>query len=256
MATVTQNARVPPQFDEAESESFEFLEPESDQQYVREQRTEVANNNAVQQQSPQKAKRSSALPPTVPLLPDDAQLAVRQRAPVIIVERQVQTNTLTNDGVSVSDRGSAGHASPMSQTVTTRTIATTAPDQATDLDGNVGQQTGTHTPGSPNSAWSDAVSHVVSLTLRFLLMAVIAFVTLVALNPPFLRATTDGSALAHESADLTRAAWWSAAAGGLFIALPYLWSVASSRFFPSDMLMATGITKPRRRSASRRTTKR
>jgi len=248
-----QRVAVAPQ-DEEESESFEFLEPESDQQYVREQRGSSDGN--AQPLTPQKVQRSAATQPTVALLPDDAQLAVRQRAPVIIVERQVQTNTIANDNGGALERDAGSHTPARSQTVTTRTIATAAQDQANDLDGNVAQYSGGQNSASPNSAWSDAVAHVVSLTLRFLLMSVVAFVVLVALNPPFLRSKSDSAALTHESADLTRAAWWSAAAGGLFITLPYLWSVVNSRFFPNDMLMATGITKPRRRSASRRSAKR
>jgi hypothetical protein len=98
--------------------------------------------------------------------------------------------------------------------------------------------------------WQCKISDAVSIVVRFVAMAVAVFVSLVLINPPFVQEPAqqqilDGGGgaanLERRPASLSRVAIWSGIAGAAFLLLPSIYNIVCSRFFPDDLLAATGL---------------
>jgi len=203
-----------------DSQSFQILEPDIDQQYVPEKsKRNVEHNDA--KKSPDK-QRSAAPRNKQSVTPD-----VRQRAPVLIVERQV----------APAEPKPAATAEKSKQQPLSARIVDVANDSVA------------RRAAEQNSNWLQASSRLIIVLIQFFSMSVAVFVALVLINPPFVQDNTSaffGSATGpvRRPASMRKAAVIAGFAGISFLAAPYIWSVVTSRFFPHDMLLATGLRQP------------
>ena len=229
-------ARKMDDFDE--SQSIQILEPDIDQQYVPERRAGSERRGAAPSRSP--AATASA---------------VRQKAPVLIVERQVvQQPAPPPPSLSSPQQLQQPKAAVVQQEPTQLSLASRIIDVAN------AEAIVTHaqSDGSKN-VWRQRVSDAVSILVQFFTMAIVVFVALVLINPPFVQEAAVNSLGVRQRlndpvrrpASLKRAAIWAAVAGTAFLVLPHIWNICSSRFFPDDLLMAAGLREPRRSVSSR-----
>jgi hypothetical protein len=206
--------------------SIQILEPDVDQQYVPEGKP--ASSAGLAKENP----------------------AVRQKPPVLIVERQVMPDTPPRQRTEQANATGGNVQQPTPMTVTG-----TAPTAASTVQGTV---PGTHEAPLPvdrivnivnepariaakesDDWWQNAMGKTVTLTIQFFLMAIVVFLLFIVLNPPFVQDTS--MPLQKQSASWSKAAFGATLAGLAFLVLPPLYGIASSRFFPNDLLAATGL---------------
>ena len=140
-----------------------------------------------------------------------------QKPPVLIVERQVLPQSQTQEKQNIQ--------SEKEQPISSRIV---------------------HIVDEKSPLWSSRMTDIVSLVLRFFMMALVSFVVLVALNPPFIQEKSNGFgptevAMQRQPANLSKASAWAAGAGLGYIVLPPLWELLSSKYFSSDFLKAFGF---------------
>lgn len=189
--------------------SIQILEPEVDQQYVRERRTKNdsrATNTISAAAASNVAKQQNTTNTST----------VKQPPPLIIVEQKLVP--------------------------TLPTKATTAPTQTNTKEEqprivNIVDESVRLEKTESKKWWEDKIQNIVWLIVQFLAMAVCAFFILVILNPPFVQEKSDNGviALQKQPASLSKTAIWSSLAGLAFIIAPFVWKLATSRFFPSDL---------------------
>lgn len=234
--------------------SIEILEPDVDQQYVPE--TTTAATTTRKRPSEKKDTASSLL--------------LQQKPPVLIVERQVlqPTAAAAPPAPVPAAAAAAPTAAPTALPAPTTVVAAgTMPANAAgaapaeraapaSVERNPIASRIVNIVAEPERVaaqesenwWQQRVNDLVSLTTRFFAMAIVTFFTLVLLNPPFVQQCSSdsaGGALQKRPASLSRAAVWGGIAGAAFLLVPPLWGVFSSRFFPDDLLLATGLRKPK-----------
>lgn len=149
-----------------------------------------------------------------------------QKPPVLIVERQVIPANVEKQNLSKEEV----QPSIPSATLASRIV-------------NIVDE-------KPSSAWSNRVSDIVSLAIKFIVMALVSFFVLVLLNPPFVQekrtefGSSSGSetnAMQRQPASLSKASAWAAGAGLGYILLPPLYDLLSSRYLSNDFFKAFGF---------------
>lgn len=184
-----------------ESQSIQILEDDIDEQYVPERGTR---------------KSRSALEPPRENLSEKVAIdtKVREKAPILIVERPPPTN---------------------------RNVTSVAPEVTMTAEVEKAEET-----RNPQSLWWDeTVAQTVTGIIKFIVMALAVFVSLVVINPPFIQVKkhtfSDRSVLERQPASLKKAAGVAAIAGMALILVPPIYSICTSRFFPHDVMLAAGI---------------
>lgn len=150
-----------------------------------------------------------------------------QKPPVLIVERQVIPANVEKQNLSKADEQPS---IPTAATMASRIV-------------NIVDE-------KPSSSWSNRVSDIVSLAIKFIVMALVSFFVLVLLNPPFIQekrnefgsaSGSESNAMQRQPASLSKASAWAAGAGLGYILLPPLYDLLSSRYLSNDFLKAFGF---------------
>ena len=208
------------QFDD--SQNLQILEDNFDEQYV-----------PASMQSRNARQRSELEPPTTAA--DDGadsvaqrrrvDNSIRERAPILIVERQTAA------------------ASPDSPSKRNNNNDTLAPVPVTTVPPALAAE-----KSASSRWWDETVSQTVAGVVKFFVMALAVFLSLVIINPPFIQVKRytfdDRSIIEQQPASLQKAAGVAAIAGLALIFVPPIWDICSSRFFPDDIAAAAGFRKP------------
>jgi hypothetical protein len=256
--------------EEDEGSVFDILEDDNDQQYVPQRKNASGGGGGGGSGGGGGGSSIDTM------ARDAARATVKQKPPVLIVERQVVRETPAPQLVAVvapqpQQHGEAvrgGAAAPT--TVTTVATTSVAPvavpvasaeeekatsDAATRIV-NIIDEPARMAHKEKEDWWQCRIGDAVSIVVRFVAMAIAVFVSLVLINPPFVQEPAqqqilDGGAanldLQRRPASLSRVAIWSGIAGAAFLLLPPIYNIVCSRFFPDDLLAATGLKQSSRK---------